>query len=114
MKKKFKIIAVDFDGTLCENKWPEIGEPNEMLFLYLLKQQSVGNKIILWTCRTGRLLDEAIQMCKNKGLIFDAVNENLPETIKWMVGDSRKIYADIYIDDRNYIPGFEEKRNDQT
>lgn len=96
-----KIIAVDFDGTLCENKWPEIGEPNEELIEYLKDRQKVGDKLILWTCRAEELLKEAVYWCLDKELVFDAVNENLPETIKWMGGDTRKIFADEYIDDRS-------------
>ena len=89
----FKIIAVDFDGTLCENKWPEIGELNDELITYLRKRQMEGDKIILWTCRTGELLDRAVAICYSQGLIFDAVNENLPEVLEWMGGDSRKIFS---------------------
>lgn len=44
---KQNIIAVDFDGTLCENKWPEIGMPNEELIEYLKKRQANGEKLIL-------------------------------------------------------------------
>lgn len=98
----FKIIAVDFDGTLCENKWPEIGAPNETLINYLKEEQRNGSKVILWTCRAGKILENAINWSKEHGIIFDAINENLPEVLDWMGGDSRKIYADVYIDDRNY------------
>lgn len=96
-----KIIAVDFDGTLCENKWPEIGEANLKLIWNLTEQkEKYGAKIILWTCRTGEKLEEAIRFCEERGLRFDAVNENLPEVIEWMGGDTRKIYANEYLDDR--------------
>lgn len=95
-----KIIAVDFDGTLCENKWPEIGRPNEELIHYLLDQKKKSAKLILWTCRVGKLLEAAVQWSSEQGLFFDAVNENLPETLKWQGGDSRKIFAHEYIDDR--------------
>lgn len=94
-----KTIAVDFDGTLCENKWPEIGAPNEELFLYLKKKKAEGTKIILWTCREGVQLTEAVDWCFQRGLMFDAVNENLPERIKMFGADPRKIGADEYIDD---------------
>ena len=97
----FKIIAVDFDGTLCEDMWPKIGKLNLELFAYLKAEQEKGNKIILWTCRKGRLLEQAISKCRRKGLIFDSVNENLPEVLEWMGGNSRKIFAHEYIDDRN-------------
>ncbi|MEY8515351.1 hypothetical protein AALC25_00215 [Lachnospiraceae bacterium 29-84] len=96
----FKIIAVDFDGTLCEDKWPEIGEANDALITYLMRQRGTGIKLILWTCRAGERLEEAVRWCSAHGLYFDAVNENLPEVLEWMGGDSRKIFAHEYIDDR--------------
>ena len=95
-----KIIAVDFDGTLCENKWPEIGRPRMKEIEYVKDEQEKGAKIILWTCRTGELLDKAIEWCKLYEIYFDAVNANLPETIEYMEGDTRKIFADEYIDDK--------------
>lgn len=117
---KSKIIAVDFDGTLCENKWPDIGEPKEEVIAYLKTRQENGDKLILWTCRTGSKLNTAVKWCREHGLIFDAVNENHPDTLAWMgsrtdttrargplykflTGDSRKIFADEYIDDRNVL-----------
>lgn len=99
-----KIIAVDFDGTLCENKWPEIGEANCDLISELIFKQQFGDKIILWTCRSGNELLDAIYWCADLGLYFDAVNENLPEIIEKFGKDTRKIYADIYIDDRAELP----------
>lgn len=112
MKKK--IIAVDFDGTLCENKWPEIGEANLELMWWLRVQQVTGCKIILWTCRVGRMLDEAVRWCREHGLIFDAVNTNLPEIIEKFGSDSRKIFADFYIDDKNMrMFGFDKKDPDK-
>lgn len=98
---KNKIIAVDFDGTLCENKWPEIGEANEELIKYLKTCQSEGDKLILWTCRVGEMLENAVKWSGEKGLVFDAVNENLPEIVESFGSDTRKIFANIYIDDRN-------------
>lgn len=98
----FNIIAVDFDGTLCENKWPEIGEPNNELIAYLKKRQEAGDKLILWTCRVGEVRDAAVAWSAEQGLIFDAVNENPPEVLEWMGGDTRKIFANEYIDDRNF------------
>lgn len=77
----FNIIAVDFDGTLCENKWPEIGEPNKELIAYLKKRQEAGDKLILWTCRVGEVRDAAVTWSAEQGLVFDAVNENLPEVL---------------------------------
>ena len=98
--KKSKIIAVDFDGTLCVNKWPDIGAPNRELIDYLKREKSRGVKLILWTCRTGDQIKAAQMWCINQGLIFDAVNENLPELIEEFGEDTRKIFANEYIDDR--------------
>ena len=77
-----KIIAVDFDGTLCHGNWPDIGEPNIRLINKLLKLQRKGYKIILWTCREGEPLHQAIEWCKEFNLVFDAINDNLPEIIR--------------------------------
>ncbi len=97
-----KIIAVDFDGTLCSNKWPEIGDPNLEVINYIKEQKAAGAEIILWTNRAGKELNEAIAWCNDEqGIIFDAVNANLPWVVKYFGGsDSRKIYATEYIDDK--------------
>lgn len=99
---KNKIIAVDFDGTLCENKWPEIGEPSKVVIEYLKERRENGDKLILWTCRVGEMLEKAIAWCAELGLEFDAVNENLPEIIESFGSDTRKIFANEYIDDRSF------------
>lgn len=96
----FKIYAVDFDGTLCENKWPEIGDPHIRLIDFLKGEKKKGNKLILWTCRVGEQLDNAIRWAEEQGLIFDAINDNLPESKTMFGGDPRKIFAHVYIDDR--------------
>ena len=96
-----KIIAVDFDGTLCFSNWPELGEPNMPLIRYLQKQKETGSRIILWTCRAGKPLADALLWCENQGLSFDAINDNLPEIVELYGNNSRKITCDIYIDDRN-------------
>lgn len=98
---KSKIIAVDFDGTLCTNDYPEIGEPNLDVINYLKEQKKEGAKLILWTCRRGVFLTKAEEWCADKGLTFDSINENLPEVIKIFGSDTRKIFANEYIDDRN-------------
>jgi len=95
-----KIIAVDFDGTLCENAWPLLGAPNMKLIKYLIEQQEAGAKIILWTCRVGRKLKEAVNYCKDYQLHFDRVNANVPEVVGEFGTESRKIFAHEYIDDR--------------
>lgn len=89
------IIAVDFDMTLSFEHYPNIGKPNTRLFNWLIEHKNNGDRIVLWTCREGKQLMEAIQFCKQNGLEFDSVNTNLPE-IDFV---SRKIVADIYIDD---------------
>lgn len=96
-----RVIAVDFDGTLCSQKWPKIGEPNTELIEQLKEEQERGTALILFTCRSGRMLREAVKWSKDQGLKFDQVNRNLPERIKAYRGDTRKISADLYIDDRN-------------
>lgn len=100
MNRKYTIYAVDFDGTLAESIFPGIGSPNMALINHLIKRRKQGNKIILWTCRCGERLQEAVEWCRQYGLEFDAVNENLPEMIERFGTDSRKIHADCYIDDK--------------
>lgn len=101
-KREFtKIIAVDFDGTLCKNRYPEIGAPTTLL-KRAIEEQKNGACIILWTCRKGTRLDEAVNWSAEHGLIFDAVNANLPENIVQYGGiDTRKVFADEYWDDRS-------------
>lgn len=89
-----------FDGTLCESVWPGIGSPNMALINHLIKRRRQGNKIILWTCREGERLEEALDWCRSYGLGFDAVNSNLPEMIEWYGNDCRKIGYDVLIDDK--------------
>lgn len=106
------ILAVDFDGTLVENKFPEIGAIKEDVFTAVLAYQSAGWRIILWTCRTDNMLEDAVNFCKVNGLIPDEVNRNIPEVQAVYGGDTRKVFANMYIDDRNgflsYSRGFTE------
>ena len=95
-----KIIAVDFDGTIVTNKFPDIGEPIWSTYNALLSEQWEGARLILWTCRRDEQLTAAVNWCKALDLEFEAVNENLPEIIDAFGGDTRKIYADEYWDDR--------------
>lgn len=94
------VIATDFDGTLCESMWPGIGVPNTELIEALKNRRAGGDKVILWTCRDGDKLQEAIAWCKDQGLEFDAVNDNLQERKERWGNNPRKIAADIYIDDK--------------
>ena len=102
-------IAVDFDGTIVEHQYPEIGKEKLFAFQTLKELEKRGARIILWTFRTGRELEEAVSFCRQNGVEFYAVNKNYPEEI---VDEtvSRKIDADIYIDDKNLggFPGWRE------
>lgn len=95
-----KIIAVDFDGTIVEDRFPEIGKPMPFAFDVLKKFQVDGHRLILWTYRHGSKLDDAVTFCRDNGLEFYAVNKSFPEE-KPDANLSRKIMADIFIDDRN-------------
>lgn len=97
---KHKIFAVDFDGTLCKNAWPEIGEPETEMIKNIKKLRQDGHEIILWTCREGDDLEKAVSWCADQGLTFDAVNDNLERIKELFGGNSRKIVADFYIDDK--------------
>jgi len=94
------IIAVDFDGTLSFGEWPGVGPSNDELFAFLKSRREKGDAIILWTCRAGDDLDVAVKFCSDRGLEFDAVNDNLPEIVSMYGNNSRKITCDYYIDDR--------------
>ncbi len=104
IQEEGKIIAVDFDGTIVEHAYPGIGK--EMIFAFdtLKALQKKGHKLILWTFRAGKELDEAIEYCRTQGIEFYAVNKNFPEE-NLEPGTPRKIQADIFIDDRN-LGGF--------
>ena len=97
-------IAVDFDGTIVEHEYPEIGKEKLFAFQTLKELEKLGAMLILWTFRTGKELDEAVEYCRKNGIVFYAVNKNYPEEI-FDENVSRKINADIYIDDKN-IGGF--------
>ncbi len=94
------IIAVDFDGTIVTHEYPKIGKEIPFAIDTLKKlQNEQHHQLILWTVREGKELDEAVEFCKKKGLEFYAVNANYPEET-FAKGISRKINADLYIDDR--------------
>ena len=98
----FEIIAVDFDGTLCVDEYPVIGEANEKLIEWLKFKQDQGSRIILWTCRCGDHLQAAVDWCASRGLVFDAINDNIPGVVAVMGNsNSRKVFADVYIDDKS-------------
>lgn len=107
--KKYEFVAVDFDGTLCANAFPEIGEPNRRCIAFVKKLAAEGSKIILHTCRengTRKLLDEAVAFCKTQEIPICAVNENPYNDFEreFETGAGRKVYADLYIDDKALNP----------
>ena len=93
-------IAIDFDGTIVEDEYPGIGKPKIFAFDTLKKLQDKGHRLILWTYRNGKHLDDAVRFCKENGVVFYAVNKSFPEEI-FDPKYSRKINADYFIDDRN-------------
>jgi len=97
-------LAIDFDGTIVEHEYPKIGKELTFAFSTLKELQKQGHKLILWTYRAGKELDDAVEFCRKNGVEFYAVNKNYPEE-KFDETISRKILADVYIDDRN-VGGF--------
>ncbi len=102
-------IAVDFDGTIVEHQYPEIGKEKLFAFQTLKELEKKGARLILWTFRTGKELEDAVELCRQNGIEFYAVNKSYPEEI-FDESVSRKIDADIYIDDKNIggFPGWSE------
>lgn len=107
---KSYIIAVDFDGTIVEDRYPSIGKPKLFAFEALRQLQNQGHRLILWTYRAGRPLEEAVAFCKENGIEFYSVNSSYEEEEFNESDQSRKINADIFIDDRNLggFPGWGE------
>lgn len=96
------IVAVDFDGTLVEDNFPEIGKPIPYMIEAVKELKDMGTKIILWTCRNGEALTQAVDYCRDiLHIEFDAVNENLDEVKAEYGGDTRKVFADYYLDDKS-------------
>lgn len=99
-----KIIAIDFDGTIVKDEYPKIGAPQLFAFETMRKMQSYGYRLILWTLREGKKLDDAVAFCEENGIEFYAINKNYPEE-ELSEKTIRKVHADLFIDDRN-IGGF--------
>lgn len=96
------VIAVDFDGTIVEHRYPSIGKELPFAIDTLRKLAEEGHRLILWTVREGQYLDEAVEFCRDRGLEFYAVNRDYPEEKQESNNHfSRKLKADIWIDDRN-------------
>lgn len=108
MKKLPFIVAVDFDGTLVTEAFPNIGEKIDEIFNAVIRWKKEGIKVVLWTCRDNdtpeRHLDQAVEFCARNGLEFDSVNRNIPEVIEMFKNDTRKIYANVYLDDKALRP----------
>ena len=101
------LIAVDFDGTIVEHRYPEIGKEIPFAISTLKRLQEEGHRLVLWTVREGALLNEAVEFCRQRGLEFYAVNANFPEEVANPGTTAcRKLKADLFIDDRNvgYLP----------
>lgn len=104
------IIAIDFDGTICQNKYPEIGAPMPLAIESIKELKERGHDLILWTCRQGEQLDGAVRWCEEHGIPFDLVNEFEPNNLRaFGAVAGNKVFANIYIDDRNLggFPGWE-------
>ena len=102
---RIMIVAVDFDGVLCENKFPEIGPPKYEIVSLVRELIDNGHEVVLWTTRNGHELAEAVAWCRDRGLHFCSINDPAPSNAAEYADKydkpSRKIYADVYIDDHN-------------
>ena len=98
--KQSLVIAIDFDGTIVEHRYPFIGRIRPFAFETMEALQIKGHRLILWSYRKGKKLEDAVKFCGAHGIEFYAINKNYPEEI-WDENGSRKILAHIYIDDRN-------------
>lgn len=107
---KTKIIAVDFDGTIVDDKYPAVGKAKLFAFETLKQLQNDGYRLVLWTYRSGKALDEAVEFCSKNGIEFYAINNSFDGEDFDKETQSRKINADIFIDDRNLggFPGWGE------
>ena len=94
------IIAIDFDGTLVEDRFPEIGKKRERVWEMATAAKKAGKKLILWTSRDNGNLKAAVRFCTENGLFFDAINENIEEVRNLFNNDTRKVYANEYWDDK--------------
>ncbi|HJC92953.1 MAG TPA: hypothetical protein H9752_01790 [Candidatus Phocaeicola excrementigallinarum] len=95
------LIAVDFDGTIVEHRYPEIGPEIPFAIQTLKMLQKEGHRLVLWSVREGKLLEDAVDFCRERGLEFYSVNSNYTEEQTDHQNFSRKLKADVFIDDRN-------------
>ncbi len=103
------VIAVDFDGTIVEDCHPAIGEPKIFAFETLREMQKSNHQLILWTTRTGKELEDAVDFCKKNGIEFYAVNASYPEEV-YETNASRKVNCEVFISEKNIggLPGWGE------
>ena len=108
--RKSLLIAVDFDGTIVEDSYPKVGKAKPFAIETIKMLQNDGHRIILWTYRHGLALREAHQFMIDSGIEPYAVNRSYPEEASHPSDVSRKINADLFIDDRNFggFPGWGE------
>lgn len=99
------IIAVDFDGTLCESAYPAIGKVMLGAKKSLIELRERGHYVIVWTCRTGDRLLDAVNWLQAEGIPFDRINDHNPDNLALYGDGGKKVYADVYIDDKN-LGGF--------
>ncbi|GHT19221.1 hypothetical protein FACS189429_6680 [Bacteroidia bacterium] len=95
------LIAVDFDGTIVTHEYPRIGKEIPFAIATLKQLANNGHRLILWSVREGKELNEAVEFCRSKGLEFYAVNSNYPEELPAGEMQPRKLMVDLFIDDRN-------------
>jgi len=98
----YKTAAIDFDDTLAVNEFPDIGTPNLPLIDKIKEFQALGNKWILWTCRSGQDLQKSVKWCESMGIVPDAINEDLPEVKDSEFGKNKsvKVHCNILVDDK--------------
>lgn len=103
------VIAIDFDGTIVEDNYPEIGEPKLFAFESLQQMIEQRHQLILWTTREGKRLQEAVDFCKENGVEFYAVNKSYPDE-RFEDMESRKIICDLFVSNKNFggMPGWGE------
>ena len=108
--RKSLLIAVDFDGTIVEDKYPGVGKAKPFAIETLKMLQNDGHRLILWTYRHGSRLQDAVKFMEDQGVPPYAVNCSYPEEAAHPSDVSRKIHADLFIDDRNFggFPGWGE------
>jgi hypothetical protein len=107
------IIAVDFDGTLHTGEWPAIGEPMPWAADTMRRLKRDGHYLIIWSCREGREQTAMTNWLIEKGIPFDRINDHHPDSIAKYGGDARKVFADLYIDDKQLggLPDWDEIYN---